>query len=179
MIEIERVQKLNDRPPRGGRFVLYWMQASQRASENGALQYAAERARELGLPALAAFELTASFPEANARHYTFMLQGLAQAVRDPAERGIQLAVLPRDPPELVGELSTTAALTVTDVGYVRVRRHWRALAADRCRSPLIVVEDEVIAPTGLVSAKEEWAARTIMPRIQSHLSRFFMPREEI
>lgn len=178
MIEIERVQKLNDRPPRGGRFVLYWMQASQRSSANGALQYAIERARELDLPVLAAFGLTASFPEANARHLTFMLEGLAKTGRELAARGIRLAIRPSAPPDVVGELSVEAALTVTDVGYLRLQRQWRTAAAERCRSLLVAVEDEVIVPTGLVSAKEEWAARTIRPRIQRHLSRFLRPRDE-
>ena len=40
MIQEERVRALNDRKIRKGRYVLYWMQASQRAEYNHALEHA-------------------------------------------------------------------------------------------------------------------------------------------
>jgi deoxyribodipyrimidine photo-lyase len=43
-------------------------------------------ANRLGLPVIVGFGLTADYPEANARHYAFMLEGLAetaQALRTP------------------------------------------------------------------------------------------------
>jgi len=44
------------------------MQQPQRAEHNDALEYAVERANEMGLPVLAAFALMDDYPEANARH---------------------------------------------------------------------------------------------------------------
>src|SRR5919202_1597505 len=46
-IQQERVADLNDEPVREGRYVLYWMQASQRTVLNHALEYAVHRAVEL------------------------------------------------------------------------------------------------------------------------------------
>lgn len=43
-IEPERIHVLNNRSLIGGQYVLYWMQASQRACGNPALEFAAERA---------------------------------------------------------------------------------------------------------------------------------------
>ena len=40
MIHPERVRKLNERSIQKGRFILYWMQASQRVEYNHALEYA-------------------------------------------------------------------------------------------------------------------------------------------
>ena len=50
---------------RRGRYVLYWMQQSQRASFNPALEYAIELGNRDGLPVLVAF----SYPDANLRDY--------------------------------------------------------------------------------------------------------------
>jgi hypothetical protein len=43
-IQVERVQNLNRADVREGDYVLYWMQSSQRAEQNHALEYAVQRA---------------------------------------------------------------------------------------------------------------------------------------
>ena len=43
-----RVRVLNDSPAAAGKYVLYWMQQSQRARFNHALEYAAGRATNWG-----------------------------------------------------------------------------------------------------------------------------------
>ena len=85
---------LKDHPPReGARYVLYWMQQAMRAEGNPALDHAVELANGLGLPLVVCFGLTGArsepYPEANARHYVFLLEGLAEVARtltllDPA-----------------------------------------------------------------------------------------------
>jgi len=77
-IQAERIHVRNEAPPRAsGRYVLYWMQQSQRAEDNHAFEYAAQRANERGLPLAVGFGLTAAYPSANRRHYRFLLEGLA------------------------------------------------------------------------------------------------------
>src|SRR4030042_1880246 len=76
MIQKERIRFLNERAIRKGHYVLYWMQASQRAEYNHALEYAVLKANELHQPLIVFFGLTDRFPEGNERHYTFMLEGL-------------------------------------------------------------------------------------------------------
>jgi deoxyribodipyrimidine photo-lyase len=50
-VEPERVHARNDRSPRpAGRYVLYWMQQSQRAEHNPALEVAVARAKACGRP---------------------------------------------------------------------------------------------------------------------------------
>ena len=51
-----RIQPLNDKELRKGDYVLYWMQQSQRAAHNHALEYAVQQANKLDqmvLPPLA------------------------------------------------------------------------------------------------------------------------------
>ena len=74
MIQLERIQLLNEKKIRTEKsYVLYWMQASQRAEWNHALEYGIDQANELGKPLVVLFCVTDGFPEANERHSTFML----------------------------------------------------------------------------------------------------------
>ncbi len=68
MIQDDRLTNLNNNEAVKGDYVLYWMQQSQRAEYNHALEYAVARANELSLPLLVFFGITPSFPEANERH---------------------------------------------------------------------------------------------------------------
>jgi deoxyribodipyrimidine photo-lyase len=79
MIEPERIRALNDCPPRAnGHYVLYWMQQSQRESHNPALEYSIRSANRLSKTVVVLFVLTEQYPEANERHFAFMLQGLRE-----------------------------------------------------------------------------------------------------
>ena len=45
MIHNDRIQKLNDNSIKAGKYVLYWMQASQRVEFNHALEYAIKKSQ--------------------------------------------------------------------------------------------------------------------------------------
>lgn len=165
MIQSTRIKVLRDAPPRtGARYVLYWMQQSQRAGFNPALEYAVETANDLGLPVLVCFGLTA-FPEANARHYGFMLQGLAQVERALAARGIAFVIRKAEPDRLALDLSAQAAVVVCDRGYLKIQRTWRARLAAAIACRLVQVEGDVVVPVETASAKHEYAARTLRPKL--------------
>lgn len=175
MIHIERLKNLNDRPVAKGAFVLYWMQASQRVEYNHALEYAIDRANELGLPVVVFFGLTEHFPEANRRHYLFMLQGLAEVERGLHERRVKLVVR-RGSPELeIVPVARGAALVVVDCGYLRIQRGWRTYVAKRLQCPLIEVESDVIVPVDTVSHKEEYSAATLRRKLSLLLFHFLQP----
>jgi len=175
VIQPERIQLLNDKPLRPGRYVLYWMQASQRADYNHALEYAVREANAINRPVVAIFALTPRFPEANERHYAFMLEGLCETQQTLKARGIQLAVLLASPPRAVPEAAQEACLLVTDRGYLRIQKQWRAKVARAAPCRMVQVESDVIVPVELASHKEEYAARTFRPRIARHLARYLVP----
>ncbi|MFW6146309.1 MAG: deoxyribodipyrimidine photo-lyase [Planctomycetota bacterium] len=178
MIQPERIEHLNRTPPRRGRYVLYWMQASQRAACNHALEYAVEQADELGVPLLAAFALTDDYPDANARHYAFMLEGLSETQAALAKRGIRLVVRRGEPPEVVRELAEKAVLVVTDAAYTDVPRRWRRDVARAAGCLVVQVEADVVVPVAVVSDHREYAARTIRPKLHRHLDDYLEPLEE-
>jgi deoxyribodipyrimidine photo-lyase len=81
------------------------MQASQRTRFNHALEHAIDRANALRLPVVAGLGLTDDYPEANARHYAFMLQGLRDVELGLEKRGIAFIVRHGGPAEVALELS--------------------------------------------------------------------------
>ncbi len=178
MIQPERIRALNKKDVRKGRYVLYWMQQAQRAEWNHALEHAVRRANEIGLPLLAVFAITQRFPGANERHYAFMLGGLRETQRSLRRRGVRLLVRLAPPLDAVQVLAADAALVVTDCGYLRVQRRWRRKLAQRIACRFEQVETDVVVPVETVSAKEEYAARTIRPKIHERLERFLTPVEQ-
>src|SRR3712207_6713602 len=146
-IQSARIAVLNSAEPRAtGQYVLYWMQASQRARYNHALEYAIEQANDRDVPVLTCFGLTDGYPEANARHYTFMLEGLAEVARALAERGIAF-VISRGPPDQVAlSFAQDAALIVCDRGYLKPQRAWRASVARQTTCRVVQVEGDVLVP---------------------------------
>lgn len=178
IIEPERIRRLNDRPDRGGAYVLYWMQQSQRASFNPALELAIGIANDRKLPVVVGFGLMDDYPEANARHYTFMLQGLREVRASLAERGIAFVIRRGAPDAVALDLAKDAAAVVCDAGYLRHQRLWRARVGEGAACPVLRVEGDVVVPVGLASAKAEHAARTIRPRILRHRDAFLKPLDE-
>lgn len=165
MIHAERITRLNTHPIRNGRFVLYWMQASQRTRYNHALEHAISKANELKLPVVVCFGLMDDYPEANERHYAFMLQGLADVHESLKRRGIRFVVRHDSPPQAAIHFGKRAALIVCDRGYLRHQRRWRDELADAAPCRVEQVESDVVVPVESASNKAEFAARTIRPRI--------------
>lgn len=175
MIQKERVRALNQKPVSKGTYVLYWMQASQRAEYNQALEYAILKANELHQPLIVFFGITDHFPEANERHYTFMLEGLRETQRSLRERKIQMVIRHESPEKGAIRMAKKASLVVVDRGYLRIQRQWRECVARQIDCPLFQVESDVIVPVEEASSKEEYAAATLRPKIHKKLSHFLTP----
>ncbi len=178
MVDHQRVRALNRAADRRGRYVLYWMQASQRAACNHALEAAIEAADRRNLPVVAGFGLTDDYPEANERHYAFMLEGLAETARALADRGVRLVLRRGAPDDVALELAGDAAAVVADRGYLRHQDRWRQRVADEAPCPVLEVEAEVVVPTGAATDKAEYAARTIRPKLRGRWDDFLVPLSE-
>jgi deoxyribodipyrimidine photo-lyase len=173
-IREERVRDLNEGAVRNGDYVLYWMQSSQRAEQNHALEYAVQQANEMGQRLLVVFGLTDDYPEANLRHYTFMLEGLKDAQDSLKERGIKMVVRKGSPDGVAIEAGKNASLIVTDRGYMRPQKRWREKVAREVGCLVRQVESDVVVPVELASGKQEHAARTLRPRIGEYLEDFLV-----
>lgn len=178
MIQKERIKFLNQKNIRKGMYVLYWMQASQRTEYNHALEYAILKANEHRQPVVVFFGITNRFPEANERHYAFMLEGLKEVKHSLENRGIQMVIRHQSPEIGVVPLAKKASLVVVDRGYLKIQKAWRDDASKKMDCPLIQVETDVVIPVEETSRKEEYAAATIRPKIKRKLEGFLVPLKE-
>jgi deoxyribodipyrimidine photo-lyase len=178
MIQKERVEILNDKNIKKGKYVLYWMQASQRAEYNHALEFAILKANELRQPVVAFFGITDHFPEGNERHYAFMLAGLRGVKHALEKRGIQIVIQHQSPELGAIQMAKGASLVVSDRGYLKIQKAWRKDAAEHMDCPLLQVESDVVVPVEETSPKEEYAAATIRPKIHRKLEQFLVPLKE-
>jgi deoxyribodipyrimidine photo-lyase len=171
-----RIRVLNGAEPQpGGRYVLYWMQQSQRARFNPALEFAIGQANARGLPVLVCFGLTDGYPEANARHYTFMLEGLADVDRALQERGIGFVIGRGSPDQIALRFAHEAALTVCDRGYLKPQKEWRATVARQATCPLVQIEGDMVVPVETASPKHEVGARTLRPKLHRVWDEYMSP----
>ena len=166
---------MNDAPERSGDYVLYWMQQSQREAFNPALEVAVAAANRRSLPLLVGFGLMDDFPEANARHYAFMLEGLQETARSLRARGIAFVVRRGAPDEVALSLARRAALVVCDHGYLRIQKQWRAHVAQAAGRRVLRVEGDVVVPVGVAASGAQIGARTLRPKIAAHRERFLAP----
>lgn len=173
--ENERIHVPADREVRQGKYVLYWMQASVRAEWNPALERAVCEANRLEKPLLVCFGLTDDYPDASARHYRFLVEGLVAARTGLERRNIKLVVRVGHPPDVARSLAEDACSVVVDRGYLRHLREWRKSFIKRVRTPVAAVEGNLVVPVETVSDKREYAARTIRPKLHEQLERFMVP----
>lgn len=165
-MESGRIKKLNQRAPDpDGSYVLYWMQQSQRARFNHALEAAIRMANEREQGVIVGFGLMENYPEANERHYRFMLEGLAEAAEDLHRRGIKLLMQKGEPYEVALKLARGASLVVCDRGYLRHQRQWRRKVANEADKLVIQVETDAVVPVEKTSQKKESGARTIRSKL--------------
>ncbi len=178
MIQKERVRPLNNEAEKKRDYVLYWMQSSQRTEYNHALEYAVDEANARAKPLVVFFGLTSQFPEARERHYAFLLEGLRETDRALEERGVRFVVGGGSPESGAAEMAGRACLAVVDRGYLRIERQWRSAVARAIDCPFVQVETNVVVPLEQASPKEEFAARTLRPKIRRQLEKYLVPLKQ-
>jgi deoxyribodipyrimidine photo-lyase len=115
------------------------------------------------------------YPEANLRHYTFMLEGLQETRTALAAQGIKMVAQLGAPPDVALALGQEASLIVCDRGYLRHQKAWRTQVARSATCCVVQVESDVVVPVEVVSNKAEYAARTIRPKIHKRLKDYLIP----
>ncbi|MBU3206718.1 deoxyribodipyrimidine photo-lyase [Clostridium algidicarnis] len=178
MILQERIKTLNNKNITDNQYVVYWMQSSQRTEYNHVLEYSIIQANSLKKPLIVYFGLTDGFPEANERHYYFMLEGLKEVKEELAKRDIKMLIRRVSPEIGALEISSLAALMVVDRGYLRVERSWRNFLAQNAKCTVIEVETNVIVPIEEASPKEEYSAATLRTKISKKLETYTLPLSE-
>jgi deoxyribodipyrimidine photo-lyase len=164
----ERFNLRNDAPIKDEGPILYWLQHTQRIDQNYALYHAINLANTHQKPLQVLFILNPDYPEANVRHFSFMLEGLDALFNDLDHHGIE-AVMEMGPFEKAIEpyLASASALVI-DKAYTRYLRDVKdtvTLNAKKHQLYVMKVESDHIVPIETTSDKLEYAARTIRPKL--------------
>lgn len=167
-----RVTVRRDGFPEPGGCVVYWMQRAQRGVDNPALDVAIAAANELRCPAVVFFGLHPKYPNANQRHYAFLLEGLTETKQTIEARGAAFVFRPYPAHNLVRFCQEVkACLVVGDENPMREPEQWRQSAARKLRVPFWTVDADSIVPSKFFP-KEEYAARTLRPKLHRLLPMF-------
>ncbi|MCW2921470.1 MAG: phr [Thermoleophilia bacterium] len=157
-----------------GACVVYWMARAQRGVHNLALDCAVDAACGLGVPLVVVFRRFRGPDHATDAHVAFMLDGLDDAFADCAARGATVLLVERDGPSLESLLSVDGlrpALVVVDDDVMPRARRGRERVAAALTVPLVSVDADVVVP-GACFPKQEYAARTIRPKLHRVLDRY-------
>ncbi|MBF4692974.1 deoxyribodipyrimidine photo-lyase [Fusibacter ferrireducens] len=168
----DRITFLNDRSITEGHYVLYWMQQAQRTINNHALSYAIECANNLKCPLVVLFVVSKHYPNANLRHYQFMLEGLKDIMPKLKRLGCHFHMEMGSPEEVVLRISKEARQTVLDMGYLKHERESRDILAQKIQHCVVMVDTNCVVPVSRAYPKEAYAAYAIRPAILKQLNDF-------
>ena len=157
-------------PDADGEAVVYWMQRAQRAHDNPALDLAIELGNLLRKPVVVFFAVHPFVERANLRHYTFLAEGIADTANGLRARHVGFALRSYPNHRLRPFLAEVApVLLVGDESPLRQQQRWRERIAEDVRVPFWTVDADVVVPSALLET-EQYAARTIRPRLHKHLA---------
>ena len=151
-----------------GEYILYWMQTTQRFEDNWALRLATLEADRIGKPLLIHHGLDPHYQYASARFHTFVMQG----ARDLAHRANALGLTYRfalrrrvsDDNHMLDRLAHRACVVITDLFPTAGVAERSARLAARVNCRVLAVDSVGVIPSASFH-KEEYAARTIRPKI--------------
>lgn len=176
---MERVRNLNHGQwNQRAKYVLYWAQMNRRADSNHALAFASDLANKHGLPLLFYEGLTCSYPFANDRFHTFLLEGVPETSRRLVKLGIGYVFHLRrrrsDPNDAFYRLANDAAAVVTDDYPTFIAAGHNKSVPSRLKIPYYAVDSSCIVPMAHFD-KQEYAAYTIRPKIHKVLAKYLQP----
>lgn len=161
-----------------GEYVLYWMQSTHRLEENWALRFATREADRLGIPVIVHQGLDPTYEHANDRIHSFIVHNARELAAHAEALGHRYQFVLRrrraDDRRVVDRLAARAALVVTDDFPTAGIAERTLRFATRCACRLVAVESHAIVPAALFE-KEEYAARTLRPKVMAHLDDALRP----
>jgi len=161
-----------------GSYVLYWAQMNRRVESNHALAYAVELANRRGLPVVFYEGLTCSYPHANDRFHTFLLEAVPETEQRVKGLGIgyvfHLRCRESDPNDALYRLAANAAAVVTDDYPTFIAPRHNFSVPGRVKVPYYAVDSSCIVPMAHFE-KQEYAAYTIRPKIRKVLEDCLQP----
>lgn len=178
----ERVRLLNDKSAKtDAKYVLYWMQMFKRTTHNHALNFAIAEANERKLPLVVYEGLKFYYPWANDRLHTFILEGVEEKRAAFEKMGIRYVFFLQNnksaPKQMVAKIAKDAAIIVTDDFPCFIIPDHNKAIVEKAQIPVYAVDSNGVVPLSKFE-KEEFAARTIRPKIHKIWNDYLKPFKE-
>lgn len=154
--------------------VIYWMSRDQRVHDNWALAFAQEEAEKRKTGVMVVFCYQNSFLDATQKLYAWMEDGLRTVALTLAQYNIPFIILKGKPLDVLPQFiqKQKAGLLISDFSPLKVSIAWKNDVAHIISIPFAVVDAHNIVPVWIASNKQEYAARTIRPKIYKHLDTY-------
>jgi deoxyribodipyrimidine photo-lyase len=165
-------------PDPDGEAIVYWMQRAQRAMDNPALDFAVSLGNLLRKPVVVFFGVNPFVERANLRHYAFLADGVPGIAEGLQSRRVGFVLRTSPSHRLLPFLNDVRPVAlVGDENPLRQMAAWRDVIAEQVRVPFWTVDADVVVPGALIEG-EQYAARTIRPRLHRHLHAHLEPAPE-
>jgi len=173
VVDERRARALNKKKEGDGPIV-YWMSRDQRVADNWALLYAQQLAKKNKQPLAVVFCLVPQFLGSTLRQYDFMLKGLQEVEINLKKYNIPFFLLTGDPGTQIPRFAKKhkAGVVVTDFDPLRLKQRWCKKVARSLSVSVQQVDAHNIVPCFVASDKQEYAARTIRPKLKKQLKDF-------
>lgn len=176
MVQTERITLLHPGKHIGNGAIVYWMNRDVRVADNWALLHAQELAIQHKLPLIVVHNLVPSFLGGGQRQFSFKVAGLKEVEEELRGKNIPLYIFCD---ELIDSLATFLAsihphTIVTDFSPLKIVRSWYKELLKHVDCDFVEVDAHNIVPCRFVSQKQEFAARTIRPKITKLLPKFLI-----
>jgi deoxyribodipyrimidine photo-lyase len=155
------------------------MVREQRASDNWPLLYAQQRALEKKQPLYVVFACRKDLRPyyGTARMLDWMLGGLKQLDQELRKKNISFNFVCGDPVEsiLCFAQNIHASEIIVDFFPLKIYQQWHTELAQKAQCLVTQVDGHNIVPCWIASPKQEFAARTIRPKLHRLLPKFLYP----
>lgn len=180
MKNLNRVRKLNRIEDSEG-VVVYWMNRDQRVKDNYALFYAQELAKETNSELVVLFHISDRMDKVNKRQLEFMFLGLEEIEKDLRVLNIHFYIIigygGKVIPSFVKRIR--AGVLVTDFSPLRLDRKILDETCKQLHCACYEVDAHNIIPVWVASHKQEYAARTLRPKVQKLLSQYLLEPSQL
>ena len=179
-MNLKRVKMLNQVKDFPGT-VVYWMNRDQRVKDNYALLYSQKLAKENKTQLEVFFHFPQNNPNLNRYQLNFLILGLKEIEKDLKKLKISFSVLIGNDelviPQFLDEVD--AGQLITDFSPLREDRIRVKKVLNKINFAFYQVDTHNIVPVWEASNKQEYAARTIRPKINKLLPAYLVEPKQL
>lgn len=162
---------------KSGKYILYWMQQSMRIHYNHALNYAINLANEKKLPLIVLFNVVPNYPDANLRHYTFMLEGIVEVKDELDKNNIQFDVSFGHITHSIEPYLKDCGTLIMDRGYLKIQKQMRndvykLIKSKNYQTDIIQIESDLLIPVESLYPKSAYGAYVIRPKAMQKMNEY-------